>query len=163
MILDWFLYDRDPLHKRVELAWWKIREENDTKAEVNHSIVNISEIQNSNFSQICASMLINLEKFNASICYKTQKTHFSTTFCSKTKVQDFSKIIIWLSCKPIKNRKMFHASIFHKTWKTSFWAHFVPLLAQKLRNKIFPEKIDFSQFWVLTLLQLAKIHKKTKH
>ena len=56
------------------------------------------------------------EKFNAMICYK--KNSFSSFFCPKTPVQDFSQKIIWVNFKPLccsNFMQKIHAPIFHKT------------------------------------------------
>ena len=92
-----------------------------------------------------------LEKFWASIFYKTWKTSFWTHFCPfwpETLKQYLSNIIFyfnfttWCCCNFREKLRKFYKSIFHRTWKTSFWI----LLVLKLQNKSFSKYLAPSHF-----------------
>ena len=148
------------------IIWQKIAEKNN--GLISGSFWNFFVLKTSQ-QEFCKIILLNsvvtswngLEKFSASICYKTSKNKFWTNFCLKTSVQDCSlffdcsfESIVSLynpvtSCKKLEKVPIL---IFHKTWKKifvhfGFCATFGPLLAQKLQHKIFAKNRISASRW----------------
>ena len=89
--------------------------------------------------------LLTLNLQNKTLCHCKFSKKIRNFTCILTMLINFKTVCC---CNFVKNKKIY-APIFHKTCKTSFWAPFVPLLAQKFPSKVFSKK-SFEYIWKVT-------------